>query len=88
MKCCDFSMISRGMDGRDYLKAMILAMKQRIQMGWKPVYPHSEAPTTLCYTHGGGSFDTVVNPVCEIWRTLLPPRLEKFSYQKILLHAE
>ena len=80
MKCCDFSMISRGMDVGRLFTGDNSCNETAYSNGLKPVYPHSEAPATLCYTHGGGSFDTVVNPVCEIWRKIQTPQ----ASQKIL----
>ena len=41
--------------------------------GIEPSYPYQETTMTLCITHGYGDFDNVINPVCDIWRSNMPP---------------
>jgi hypothetical protein len=70
-KCCDFTMISQGMGNVKRLfhnSGDLFCNDTGFVNSITGSYPHDESPVTLCYTHGGGSYDTVVNPVCDIWR--------------------
>ena len=67
-KCCDFTMIRQGMSVDRLFKDDNHCNDTNFKDGVTGSYPYPEAPVTLCYTKGGGGYDTLPNPVCDIWR--------------------
>jgi hypothetical protein len=66
--CCDFTLLSQGDSVKRLLKNDLHCNNSNFADGISGDYPYEESSITLCVTHASGDYDTVVNPVCDIWR--------------------
>merc|ERR1712000_441655 len=66
-ECCDFSFAAQGYNINRLFENDGNCNDTNFTNGITGDYPYEESPVTLCYTRGAGDYDTVINPVCDVW---------------------